>query len=87
MYSEDFSIDANVTVLEDLDKDKSDRYEFILPQINLTKKLENKTNLNGDFIFYSENLIKNYQTNIFEKININDLIFTSYPKGIKKWFL
>ena len=86
MYSEDFSIDANITVLEDLDKDKSDRYEFILPQINLTKKLENRTNLNGDFIFYSENVIKNYQTNIFEKININDLIFTSYPKVSKNGF-
>ena len=86
MYSEDFSIDSNITVLEDLDKDKSDRYEFILPQINLTKKLENKTNLNGDFIFYSENVIKNYQTNIFEKININDLIFTSYPKVTKNGF-
>ena len=87
MYSEDFSIDANITVLEDLDKDKSDRYEFILPQVNLTKKLENRTNLNGDFIFYSDNVIKNYQTNIFEKININDLIFTSYPKVSKSGFL
>ncbi len=86
MYSENFSIDANVTVLEDLDKDKSDRYEFILPQINLAKKLENRTNLNGDFTFYSENIIKNYQTNIFEKININDLIFSSYPKVTKNGF-
>ena len=79
MYSEDFSVDANLTIFEDLDKDKSDRYEFILPQINLTKKLNNRTNLNGDFILKSNNLIKNYQTNIFEKININDLIFTSAP--------
>ena len=86
MYSEDFSIDANVKIFEDLDKDKSDRYEFILPQINFTKKIENKTNLNGDFTLYSNNLIKNYQTNIFEKININDLIFNSYPKVTKNGF-
>ena len=46
MYSEDFSIDANVKIFEDLDKDKSDRYEFILPQINFTKKIENKNKLN-----------------------------------------
>ena len=86
MYSEDFSIDANVKIFEDLDKDKSDRYEFILPQINFTKKIKNKTNLNGDFTLYSKNLIKNYQTNIFEKININDLIFNSYPKVTKNGF-
>tara|TARA_B100000963_G_scaffold361823_1_gene400052 strand:+ start:137 stop:2521 length:2385 start_codon:yes stop_codon:yes gene_type:complete len=86
MYSEDFSIDANVTVFEDLDKDKSDRYEFILPQINFTKKLENKTNLDGDFTLNSKNLVKNYQTNIYEKININDLTFSSTPKITQKGF-
>jgi hypothetical protein len=39
-------------------------------------------------IFYLNlnNLIKNYQTNIFEKININDLIFNSNPKISKNGF-
>ena len=41
--------------------------------------LENKTKLNGNFVFKSNNLVKNYDTNIFEKININDLIFNSDP--------
>ena len=86
MYSEDFSIDANVTVYEDLDKDKSDRYEFILPQVNFTKKLFNQTSLDGDLTLYSKNLVKNYDTNIFEKININDFIFSSNPKISKKGF-
>ena len=86
MYSDDFSVDANVKVYEDLDKNKSDRYEFILPQINFSKKLNNKTNLDGDFTFYSNNLVKNYQTNIFEKINVNDLIFNSNPKITEKGF-
>ena len=40
LYSDDLSVDANVTVYENLDRDNSDRYEFILPQINLTKNLE-----------------------------------------------
>ena len=86
MYSEDLTVDANFTVYEDLDKDKSDRYEFILPQLNFTKKLNNITSLDGNFILNSQNLIKNYETNIFEKININDLIFTSSPKVSKKGF-
>ena len=80
LYSSNFSINIETTSYEDLDKNKSDRYEFILPKINLVKKINNKTNLNGNFLFKSNNLIRNYNTNIFEKSNINDLIFTSYPK-------
>ncbi len=80
LYSNDFSINVETTAYEDLDKDDSDKYEFIFPKIDLVKKIENKTNLNGNFLFKSANLIRNYNTNIFEKSNINDLIFTSYPK-------
>jgi len=80
LYSSDFSIDIETTAYEDLGKSKSDRYEFILPKIDLVKKIDNKKSLNGNFLFKSNNLIRNYNTNIFEKSNINDLIFTSYPK-------
>ena len=82
LYSNDISINLESTVYENLNKNSSDRYEFILPKIDLVKKIENKTNLKGDFSFKSQNLIRNYNTNIFEKSNINDLIFTSYPKII-----
>ena len=37
-------------------------------------------------MFNSENLIRNYDTNIFEKSNINDLLFTSNPKITKSGF-
>ena len=80
LYSSDFSINIETTAYEDLDKSKNDRYEFILPKVDLVKKIDNKTNLNGNFLFKSNNLIRNYNTNIFEKSNVNDLIFTSYPK-------
>ena len=79
LYSSDFSINIETTAYEDLDKSKSDRYEFILPKINLVKKIDNKTSLKGNFLFKSNNLMRNYNTNIFEKTNVNDLIFTSYP--------
>ena len=81
LNADGFSIDSDLIVYEDQTKKKnSDRYEFILPQIILTKDLENKTNLNGDFSFTSNNLVRNYETNVFEKTNINDLIFNSNPK-------
>ena len=79
LYSDDLSIDLNVTAFENLDRISSDRYEFV-PQVNLSKKLDNKTQLDGDFVFKSKNLFKNYNTNVFETININDLTFNSYPK-------
>ena len=82
LYSDDLSIDLNVTAFENLDRISSDRYEFV-PQVNLSKKLDNKTQLDGDFVFKSKNLFKNYNTNVFETININDLTFNSYPKITK----
>ena len=85
LYSDDLSIDANLTVYESLDKLRSDRYEYI-PRVNLSKKIKNKTKLKGDFIFNTNNLIKNYNTNIIETININDLTFNSEPKITKKGF-
>ena len=51
-----------------------------------TKKVSNRTSLNGDFSFKSKALARNYNTNIFETININDLIFKSYPKVTSKGF-
>tara|TARA_B100001057_G_scaffold382079_1_gene388055 strand:- start:3533 stop:5926 length:2394 start_codon:yes stop_codon:yes gene_type:complete len=86
LFSEDFSIETDFKIYEDLNKKKSDRYEFILPKIFLSKKIKNKTSLDGNFLFQSNNLIKNYQTNIFEKINTNDLIFTSNSNIFKNAF-
>ena len=80
LYSEDFSLRSELTVYEDLNKNHSDRYEFILPRIDISKKIENKTKLDGNFLFKSNNLIRNYETNIFEKTNINELIFNSNSK-------
>ncbi len=80
LYSDDLSISFNASVYEDLDKNDHDRYEYILPQIDLTKNIDNKTNLNGNFTFKSQALIRNYDTNVYERTNINDLVFKSYPK-------
>ena len=82
LYSEDLLISMETIAYEDLNKNKSDRYEYILPKINIVKNIENNTSLNGDFLFESKNLIRNYDTNIFEKYNINDLTFPHFQKLI-----
>ena len=65
------SLDTEFKVYEDLDKEKnSDRYEFILPKLDITKKIDNFTNFAGNFLLKSNNLIRSYDTNI----NVNNLI-------------
>ncbi len=81
LYSNDLSINFDSTVYEDLSqKDSSDKYEYILPKLSLIKKINNNNNYNGNFTFKSQATIRNYNTNIYERNNLNELIFKSYPK-------
>ncbi len=73
-------------IYEDLNKNESDRFEFIVPKINYMKELNNSTNLNGNFTFNSQAFTKNYNTNILEKINVNDLVFKSIPQISERGF-
>ena len=80
LYSPNLSVSSEIKVYEDLDKNSHDRYEFIFPKLDLVKQIENKTNFDGSFELRSENFVRSYSTNIFEKININNFIFNSSPK-------
>ncbi len=80
-FSDDLSIKSEIKAYENLDvKNTHDRFEFILPKVDIIKRFENKTNLDGNFLLKSKNFIRNYSTNIFEKVNINNFIFNSNPK-------
>jgi len=80
------SLNANVYIFEDLTKDNNDRYEYVAPEVYITKNIQNKTKLNGEFFLNSNAVIRSYDTNINEKLNINDLTFNSYPKITSKGF-
>ena len=73
------SLDTNIDVYEDLSKNDSDKYEYV-PNFYFSKIL------NDNFVFNSEGYYKNYNTNITEKILINDFEYSSTPiyseKGI-----
>ena len=79
-YRDDLSFDTSFQVYEDLTKENSDRYEYIFPSYSLFKQLDNKTTINGNFLFNSSGYLKNYDTNIYDKVLINDLIFNSDAK-------
>ncbi len=80
LYSNDLTISFNANVYEDLNKSKNDRYEYILPRIDLVKNINNLTKLNGNLTFKSQALVRNYNTNVYERTNTNDLLFKSFPK-------
>ena len=78
-YREDLSFDSNIYVYEDLTKSNSDRYEFILPDYKVEKKIQNRFDTNGNFVFSSSGYLKNFDTNVYEKSMTNDFSFNSYP--------
>ncbi len=80
LYSNDLSINLNSTVYENLDKINGDRYEYILPKLELVKNINSIDVLDGSLLLKSKSLIRNYNTNVYEKNNTNDLIFSSNPK-------
>ena len=47
------SINSEVKVYENLDKNSNDRYEFILPKLNLIKRFESPSSLDGNFLIKS----------------------------------
>ncbi len=81
LYSNDLSINLSSTVYEDLNKNKSDRYEYVLPRVQISKNLNENLSLDSDTLF------RFYDTNVKEKRNTNNLIFNSSPKINKFGFV
>ena len=80
-YREDLTFDAEFQVFEDLTKKhNNDKYEFILPYFNLKKELGPSNILIGNYSLTSSGYIKNYNTNVYEKVLINNLNFNSDSK-------
>ena len=80
LYSNDLSINLGTTVYENLNKENNDRFEYILPRLLLTKNFNNIRKFNGNFSLISDTSIRHYDTNVLEKENINDFIFSSDRK-------
>ena len=71
------NLDTNFTVYEDLSKKDSDRFQYILPNFTYTKNIIIPENYNGNFKFISNGFQKNYDTNKYESLLINDFLFES----------
>ena len=77
--SRDIDLETKIESYEDLTVDKSsDKYEYIFPSYRFSKRLP--SSFDGNYEIISSGNIKNYDTNIYEKVLINDLKFSSNPK-------
>ena len=87
LASKNTEIKTDLILIENLnDSNDSDKYHYIFPRIKINKYFESKEKLDGTFTFNSNNIIQNYQTNVWEKDNTNNLIFKSTPRATNKGF-
>ena len=80
-FTEDSSFDVSFEVFENLDKQKTDRYEYIFPSFSYEKYLYTDSNVNGDLTFNARGFQKNYNTSSDESVLINDLKYSSFSKN------
>jgi len=78
-FSDNSSLDFSLEVYEDLNKNKSDRYEYIFPNFTYEKNLSNQNKTDGEFLLNARGYNKNFNTNTEETILINDIKYFSYP--------
>ena len=83
---EDLSVQSDIHIFENLNKQNSDRYEVVYPSYEIEKKLNSLETLNGNIFFRSNGFQKKYNTNVEEQVVVNDLIFKSFPKINLKGF-
>ena len=76
VYSDDLQIELITEVYENLNLQKSDRYEYIYPSMSILKEFDSFES--GNLDLSSSILNKQYQTNIEESTLINDLSYKSF---------
>ena len=79
-----FYLNTSLEIYENLEKDKTSRYEFIYPQYNLEKQISYE-NGNGYLKTYGSQ--RQYDTNIYEGIIINDFLFEGRSNYSKNGFV
>ena len=83
--NENSSFKSSFEVFEDLTLSSSDSYEFVYPAFNYNSKLN--TNLNGNLNLNVSGHQKKYQTNRYDGILVNNLIYNSNKKITKNGFV
>ena len=83
--NENSTFRSSFEIFEDLTLKSSDSYEFVYPSFNYTSKLN--TNLNGNLNLDITGHQKKYQTNRYDGILVNNLLYNSNKKITKSGFV
>ena len=84
-YEKRSSFSTSIEVFEDTTKQSTDSYEYIYPNYLFNKKFE--TNLNGEFEFDTSGFQRKYDTNKYDALIVNNLIFNSNENFSKKGYI
>ena len=74
---DDYDLNISTIVYENLSKEDSDKFQYILPNFNYTKYVAIPESYKGNFKFISSGYQKNYDTNKYELIVNNDFLYES----------
>jgi len=83
-FNDDYQYEISFETFEDLSKNKSDRFEYIYPNYSYSKDIENSYFSNGNLNFESQGYQKQYDTNVYDGVLINNINFNSSPSYSKK---
>jgi LPS-assembly protein len=88
LFSNNLSVNLNTVIYENLNKkNKSDKYEYILPKIEIIKNYRDPFNLNGNLKINTDILMREHNTNIKEKYLTNNITFASNLRPNKLGFI
>ena len=79
-FNDDSSFSISTEVYEDLTKKNSDRYEVILPNLSYSKDLQKVFGSEGSVSFQSDFFQKQFETNKYEQILNNSVVYSSLKK-------
>ena len=83
-FSDDYQYKISFETFEDLSKGKSDRFEYIYPNYRYSKDINNSKFSKGSLNFESHGYQKQYNTNTYDGVLINNINFESMPSYTKK---
>jgi len=83
-FNNNYQYEISFETFEDLSKGKSDRFEYVYPNYRYAKKINNSYFSNGNLNFESHGYQKQYNTNAYDGVLINNINFESVPSYTKK---
>ncbi len=74
---DDYNFSSSVNIINDLTKNNSDKYEYIIPNYQFNKETSLNNSIFDNLNFSSSGNFRKYNTNVDEADMVNDFVFSS----------